>query len=118
MAGARDARMWAQGGCHGLLRLRPRRRAEPVGLWHADVLDGPILGRNAAGVLAAVRTPKPGALYAHHLERLDWVDAMVAHHGLRRALSASDLEVAHKAGQPAIVGDVEGLDFLETKLER
>jgi membrane dipeptidase len=25
---------------------------------------------------------------------------------------------AHEAGQPAIVGDVEGLDFLETKLER
>jgi membrane dipeptidase len=43
---------------------------------------------------------------------------MVANHGLRRALSAADLEAAHKAGQPAIIGDVEGLDFLETKLER
>jgi membrane dipeptidase len=43
---------------------------------------------------------------------------MVAHHGLRRALSAADLEAAHAAGQPSIVGDVEGLDFLEEKLER
>jgi len=43
---------------------------------------------------------------------------MVTHHGLRRALSASDLEAAHAAGQPSIVGDVEGLDFLEGKLER
>jgi membrane dipeptidase len=39
------------------------------------------------------------------------VDEMVAHHGLRRALSAADLEAAHAAGQPLIVADVEGLDF-------
>jgi hypothetical protein len=26
----------------------------------ADVPDGPVLGRNAAGVLAAIRTPEPG----------------------------------------------------------
>jgi membrane dipeptidase len=84
----------------------------------ADVPDGPILGRNSAGVLTALRTPEPGFLYRHHLERLAWVDDMVAHHGLRRALTAADLEAAHKAGQPAIVGDVEGLDFLEMKLER
>jgi membrane dipeptidase len=84
----------------------------------ADVPDGPILGRNTAGVLAAVRSPEPGQLYRHHLERLAWVDEMVANHGLRRALSAADLEATHKAGQPAIIADVEGLDFLETKLER
>jgi membrane dipeptidase len=84
----------------------------------ADVPDGPVLGRNAEGVLAAVRAPEPGQLYRHHLERLAWMDEMVANHGLRRALSTADLEAAHKAGQPAIIGDVEGLDFLETKLER
>jgi membrane dipeptidase len=84
----------------------------------ADVPDGPILGRNAAGVLTALHTPEPCQLYKYHLERLDWVDEMVKNHGLRRALSAADLEAAHAAGQPAIVGDVEGLDFLETKLER
>ena len=83
----------------------------------ADVPDGPVLGRNA-GILAATRTPETGELYRHHLERLAWVDQMVAAHGLRRALSAADLEAAHKAGQPAIVMDIEGLDFLELKLER
>ena len=84
----------------------------------ADVPDSPILGRDTTGVLAALRTPEPGQLYKHHLGRLDWADEMVAHHGLRRALSAADLEAAHAAGQPSIVGDVEGLDFLEGKLER
>lgn len=84
----------------------------------ADVPDGPILGRNAAGVIVALRTPESGQLYKYHLERLAWMDEMVTSHGLRRALSAADLEAAHAAGQPAIVGDIEGLDFLETKLER
>jgi membrane dipeptidase len=84
----------------------------------ADVPDGPVLGRNAEGVLGAVRTPEPGQLYRHHLERLTWTDELVAHHGVRRALSAADLDAAHAAGQPAIVADVEGLDFLDGKLER
>jgi membrane dipeptidase len=84
----------------------------------ADVPDGPILGRNTEGVLAATRTPEPGELYRHHLERLAWVDEMVAKHGLQRALTAADIEAAHGAGQPAIVMDIEGLDFLEMKLER
>jgi membrane dipeptidase len=84
----------------------------------ADVPDGPILGRSAEGALAAVRNPRPGELYGHHLERLAWMDELVADHGVRRALCAADLEVAHKSGQPAIVADVEGLDFLDGKLER
>jgi membrane dipeptidase len=57
-------------------------------------------------------------LYKHHLERLTWMDEMVANHGLRRALTAADLETAHSAGEPAIIMDIEGLDFLEMKLER
>jgi membrane dipeptidase len=84
----------------------------------ADVPDGPILGRNAAGVLVALRTPESGLLYKHHLERLAWVDEMVAKHGLRRALTGADLAAAHAAAEPAIVVDIEGLDFLEMKLER
>jgi membrane dipeptidase len=84
----------------------------------AGVPDAPILGRNPAGVLAALRTPEPGFLYQYHLDRLAWIDTMVDHHGLKRALSAADLAEAHQAGQPAIVADVEGLDFLEMKLER
>jgi membrane dipeptidase len=43
---------------------------------------------------------------------------LIAHHGIRRALCTADLEAAHKEGQPAIVADVEGLDFLDGKLER
>jgi hypothetical protein len=77
----------------------------------ADVPDGPVLGRNAKGVLTALRTPAPGELYHYHLNRLDWVDEMVAHHGLRRALSAADLETAHAIGQPSVVGDVKGWIF-------
>ncbi len=84
----------------------------------ADVPDGPILGRNAEGALAMVRPPAPGELYKHHLERLAWMDELVARHGVRRALTAADLDAAHKADEPAIVADIEGLDFLDTKLER
>src|SRR5438309_6165442 len=50
----------------------------------ADVPDGPILGRNIEGVLAAIRSPEPSELYRHHLGRLTWMDEMVARHGLRR----------------------------------
>jgi len=84
----------------------------------ADVPDGPILGRNASNVLVALKQPAPGQLYQHHLERLAWMDELVARHGVRRALTVADLEAAHAAGQPAIIQDIEGLDFLETKLER
>jgi membrane dipeptidase len=84
----------------------------------ADVPDGPILGRNAQNVLVAQRTPEPGFLYTHHLERLAWIDELVAKHGVRRALTLADLKAAHAAGQPAIIVDTEGLDFLERKLER
>jgi membrane dipeptidase len=84
----------------------------------ADVPDWPVLGRNAEGALAAIRAPEPGALYRYHLDRLAWMDELVADHGMRRALNAADLEAAHQSGQPAIIADVEGLDFLELKLER
>jgi membrane dipeptidase len=84
----------------------------------ADVPDAPILSRNTEGALAAMRPPEPGELYRHHLERLAWIDEMVRNHGLNRALTAAELEAAHNAGQPAIVMDIEGLDFLEMKLER
>ena len=84
----------------------------------ADVPDGPVLGRNGQGVLGATRQPKRGELWKYHLGRLDWVDEMVAKHGVTRALTAGDLQAAHEAGQPAIVQDVEGLDFLERRLER
>jgi membrane dipeptidase len=82
----------------------------------ADVPDWPVLGRSAEGALAMVRAPMPGELYRYHLDRLAWMDELVAGHGVRRALNAADLEVAHRAGEPAVIADVEGLDFLEGKL--
>jgi membrane dipeptidase len=84
----------------------------------ADVPDGPILGRDASNVLRALRVPAPGQLYAHHLDRLAWMDELVARHGIRRALTVDDVHAAHAAGAPAIILDIEGLDFLEGKLER
>jgi membrane dipeptidase len=84
----------------------------------SEIPDEPLLGRNAAGVVCLTRLPRPGELYGHHLERLAWADEMVAHHGLQRALTASDLASAHAAGQPSVTGGVEGLDFMEGKLER
>src|SRR2546430_231693 len=77
----------------------------------ADVPDMPVLGRSAEGALAMVRAPATGELYRYHLDRLAWMDVLVAHHGVCRALCAADLEEAHRAAQPAIIGDVEGLDF-------
>jgi membrane dipeptidase len=84
----------------------------------ADVPDGPLLGRTPAGVLGATRVPAPGELYKYHLGRLAWMAELTASHGVRRALTTADLTAAHAAGAPAIVLDIEGLDFLETKLER
>jgi membrane dipeptidase len=80
----------------------------------ADVPDLPILGRGN-GALAMVRAPAQGELYRYHLDRLAWMDELVAKHGVRRALCAADLDAAHQAGEPAIVA---GLDFLDGKLER
>lgn len=84
----------------------------------SEIPDEPLLGRNARGITGITRAPKPGELYRHHLERLAWTDEMVTHHGLRRALTAADLASAHREGQPSLIGGVEGLDFLEGKLER
>ena len=84
----------------------------------ADVPDWPVLARTPEGGLAAIRAPASGELYRYHLDRLAWMDELVAGHGVRRALNAADLEAAHQAGEPAIIADVEGLDFLEGKLER
>ena len=84
----------------------------------ADVPDGPLLGRDANNVLRAMREPRPGQLYQHHLGRLAWMDELVAHHGVRRALTVADVKAAHAARQPAVILDIEGLDFLERKLER
>lgn len=46
------------------------------------------------------------------------MDDLVAAHGVRRALTVADVRAAHAAEEPAIILDIEGLDFLERKLER
>ncbi len=84
----------------------------------ASVPDGPVLGRNSAGKLGATRVPNPGELYGYHRTRMDWVDELVANHGVRRVLKAADLRDAHAKGQPALIQDIEGCDFLDDKLER
>jgi membrane dipeptidase len=97
---------------------RSMRAGRVAVLCLADVPDGPILGRDASNVLRALREPAPGFLYQYHLERLGWVDELCAKHGIRRVLTAADVKAAHAAGAPAIIMDIEGLDFLERKLER
>lgn len=114
------------GGPQGIYSPAPPNGLLAAGMWAgslaavclSEIPDEPLLGRNAAGVVCLTRLPRSGELYAHHLERLAWADDMVAHHGLQRALTAADLAAAHAAGQPAVIGGVEGLDFMEGKLER
>jgi membrane dipeptidase len=84
----------------------------------AHVPDAPVLGRKPDGTLGMTRQPAPGELYAYHRGRLDWVDDLVARHGVRRVLTVGDLREARAAGQPAIIQDIEGCDFLDGKLER
>jgi membrane dipeptidase len=84
----------------------------------ADVPDGPLLGRNARGVLAATREAAAGELYRYHLNRLDWLDGLARGNGVSRVLTLADLRAAHAAGEPAVIFDTEGLDFLEGKLDR
>src|ERR1700722_20861704 len=43
----------------------------------ADVPDGPILGRDPAGVLAGLRTPDAGQLYTYHLWRRGGADEKI-----------------------------------------
>src|SRR5262249_17025100 len=83
----------------------------------ADVPDQPVIRRDENNVLRAVRRPELGELYQFHLDRLAWMDELVARHGIRRALTVGDLRAAHAAGQPAIIVDIEALDFLEGNLE-
>lgn len=78
----------------------------------AECPDWPYLGRSEAG-LVMTRQPEPGELYQAHLRRLDWMDAMVEEHGLRRALTVADVLAAHESHEPAFIQTVEGLDYLE-----
>ena len=84
----------------------------------AHVPDGPVIGRQPNGVLGLMRQPNPGELYAGHLARMDWVDRLVRDGGIRRVLTLAELQAAKAKGDPAMIQDVEGCDFLDGKLER
>ena len=84
----------------------------------ADVPDGPILAgtreaplprsacRSRASFTTIISNASPGWTR--------WSPTMACAEPFARPISRA----AHEAGQPAIVGDVEGLDFLDGKLER
>src|SRR5258705_1419023 len=82
--------------------------------------DGPVIGRTGPnGLLRQQRDPRPGELYAHTVRRLDFMDALVASaNGLTRVLTPADLLAAKAAGQPALIGTIEGCQFMDGKLER
>jgi hypothetical protein len=82
------------------------------------VPDGPVIGRNAAGVLGLVRTPASGDLYKTHLGRLDWMDRFASGYGMPRVTTLAELMDAKAKGEPAVIQDIEGCDFLDGKLER
>ena len=58
------------------------------------------------GSLAVVRTPEPGQLFRHHLDRLAWMDELVASHGVGHALCTADLEAPHKAPRSSLTWKV------------
>jgi membrane dipeptidase len=84
----------------------------------AECPDWPLLGRTTAGTLGLVQDPAPGALYATHLQRMDWMDQLVAHHGLRRAETVAEVRASHADGQPTLIQTIEGLDFLDGEVGR
>ena len=117
-----DAHSHAQGMIFGTnatdALTRSMRAGNISAVCLAHVPDGPVIGRGPGGVLGKVREPAPGALYKGHLERLAWAERLSREHGLKRVLSAADLSEAKAAGQPAIIHDIEGCDFLDGKPER
>lgn len=81
--------------------------------------DGPVIRRTSAGPIKQYREPRPGELYAFTTQRLAFMDALVAGpDGLTRVLTPADLEAAKAAGRPALIGTIEGCQFMEGKLER
>jgi len=84
----------------------------------AHIPDGPVLGRRPDGVLGLTRQPNPGELYKGHLERMDWVDRLASQGGIRRVVTVAELLEAKAKGDPAMIQDVEGCDFLDGRLER
>jgi len=94
-----------------------RGRLTAVCLCHSA--DGPVIRRPpGGGRIRQYRDPAPGELETHTRTRLAFMDTMVARHGMTRVLTPDDLEAARVAGKPALIGTIEGCQFMEGRLER
>ncbi len=92
-------------------------RMSAVCLGHAA--DGPVIRPAAGGGRTrAFRQPQPGELYRHTQGRLAFMDDLVSKRGMKRVLTPQDLAAAKAAGQPALIGTIEGCHFMEGRLER
>lgn len=94
-----------------------RGRLSAVCLCHSA--DGPVIRRPAAGGrIRQYRDPSAGELYAHTQRRLAFMDGLVSQHGMTRVLTPADLAAANAAGRPALIGTIEGCQFMDGRLER
>jgi membrane dipeptidase len=94
-----------------------RGRLSAVCLCHAA--DGPVIRRPAGGGrIRQYRDPADGELRAFTERRLAFMDTLVAQHGMTRAPTTDDLEAARAAGRPALIGTIEGCQFMDGRLER
>jgi len=81
--------------------------------------DGPVIHRpSGGGRIQQYRDPAPGELYAHTERRLAFMDALVSDYGMTRVLTPEDLEAARIARKPALIGNIEGCQFMDGRLER
>jgi len=81
--------------------------------------DGPVIRRGPdGGRIRQYRDPAPGELQAHTERRLAFMDAMVTQYGMTRVLTPEDLAAAKAAGRPALIGTIEGCQFMDGRLER
>ena len=60
----------------------------------------------------------PGDAYERFLNGLTAMDEILKSNNMKRALTYTDLQLAHKMKQPTVIQSVEGGHFLEGKIER
>lgn len=94
-----------------------RGRLSAVCLCHSA--DGPVIRRPpGGGRIRQYREPAPGELHTFTERRLAFMDLMVSQYGMTRVLTPADLETARTAGKPALIGTIEGCQFMDGRLER
>jgi membrane dipeptidase len=81
--------------------------------------DGPVIRRGPdGGRIRQFRDPAPGELQTHTERRLAFMDTLVAQYGMTRVLTPAELAAAKAAGRPALIGTIEGCQFMDGRLER